>query len=407
MSRANDPDYVSLTLDGEEITLWQSYEIKISVLTQPAAFSLQTGNGELARKLLEKFHPGMDFGLSIAGRRIQSGILEGIEVPKGGATVVRLSGRDYLSKLLRCHIETAKSFYRPTYYELTRAAMDDVGITNKLVAGNGANLKAISKPIGTTTAKLAVSPFDPEKVDDLSEQQQEILSRQTGVALQGGGKTTFQAIRAKISGNWYDWLQKQYKPAGLFLWCAGNGDFVLSTLNTDAAPSYRFVRQRGLDRNAVNVLDHQWKNRADERHARYVVYGRSGVGPGGRHRITGEWVDVEMAAWGFNDVFVEENKKIRSKKEAQYLARRRCAENRRAGKQLSYTVRGHLIPTRISEDEVSVIYPDMTADVQDDELGVYGTKYIESVTYSRTPETTTTAELIDPQDLAFIAEPDL
>jgi prophage tail gpP-like protein len=409
MKARNDPDRIELTIGGVDVPLYQSYEIKVGVLTQPAAFSVKLGWGGAARDLLNSLHPGLEFVLKIDQTPIQSGLVESINVPGGGPTQLEINGRDHLCKMLKSHIESDKSFMRPTYYELVRAVMDECGMKeHKLHAGNGANLKSISKidHVEPSLHNLDLAPFSRGLLAASSQEDLLVLSRETNVPVQGGGggKVVYQALRAKLAGTWYDWLMNQLKLAGLFLWCGGDGTMIIAELSQKSAPIFQLIRQRGNDRNAVNVLSHSYRNATEDRHSKYIIHGRYGAGPGGRARFKGEWVDQEMVAWGFTSVYVEKDDDVKNKKEADYLARRRGAEARRGGRELTYTVRGHRIPENLAMFPGALWWPDTTADVKDDELGIYGTRYIESITFKRSEQTTTTLTLIDPEDLAFIAE---
>lgn len=383
-----DPDGVSIEVGGMGvIDLAQSYEVKASVMTQPSAFSFQVGWGDVAAELLKAICPGMQFVLRVAGTQVQQGVIEGVDVPPGGPSVVRICGRDNLCKLTKAQITVEKSFQHPTYYELVRSVMDYLEIEDPLWAGNDANRRTIAQRIKTT-------PKHDEMVKQI----------ETGVAPQGGGKVVFQALRAKIAQSWFDWLQEQLKLSGLFLWGGSDGEFILSRLNVDQAPLYRLFRKRGQVANTVNVLSHSARSHVENRFSKYIVHGRYGAGKGGRKRYKGEYQDPEMVEWGFKDSFVEIDDQIKSQRDADYMARRRCAEMRRASKSLSYTVKGHTVDSAFAEFDSAIWWPDTIVEVDDDELGIHGPKYIEGVTFRRGPETTTTLDLIDPEDLRFIAE---
>lgn len=382
-------DEVLLLVNGKALSIVESYEIKISVMTQPAAFSLRLGHGGVARKLIDYCPKGSAFQLLIGGVLVQSGIIDGLSVPSSDATVVEFRGRDYMRRLQNGHVEEDISFKERTYYDLTRKVMDLVGLNkHELVAGNGANRQAV------TAVRVPVVA-----TEDL------VKTTETGLQTSGGSKIEFKALRAKVGQRWYDWLQDKYKLAGLFLWCAGDGKFILSTPQPTVEPSVVLVRQRGVQRNTVNITGHSWRDDATNRHGKYIVYGRYGAGKGGRSKIRGEYIDDEMVAAGFPDVITYHDPDVSTQKEAKYLARRYASEERRAGWELSYTVAGHRTPSLIA-DGVAVWGPDTCAKVLDDELGITGPHYIEAVTFSRRPQTETRLELIRPSDLLYLAEKD-
>jgi len=380
-------DTVQLIIDGKATAICESYEIKVAVMTQPAAFSLRLGWSDVAKTLLDICRPGLGFQLKINDVLIQSGIIDSRGVPGGNSTVVEIKGRDYMRKLMNCHTEEDISFTEKTYYDITRRVMNLVGLDHhELVAGNGANRIAVTK------AAVAAVP---------AEEQVRVI--ETGLPSTGGSKMEYKWLKAKVGQRWYDWLQEQYRLAGLFLWCAGDGKFILSTPGFLTEPSYVAVRQRGVDRNAVNVLRHSFKDDTTNRHAQYIVYGRFGRGKGGRNRIRGEYVDPEMVNYGFSDVITYHDDHISTTAQAEYLARRYASEERRSGWELSYTFEGHHTPALIGTGS-AVWGPDTVAKVQDDELGITGPHYLESTTFSMNPQKETTVELIRPADLLYIAE---
>ena len=70
---------------------------------------------------------------------------------------------------------------------------------------------------------------------------------------------------------------------------------------------------------------------------------------------------------------------------------------------LSYTLAGHTTPRIGGRDRV-VWAVDTVVEVDDQELGIAGTFWIEAVEFSRGPETNTTITLMRPGDLVFGGE---
>lgn len=379
-------DTVSIEIDGETIQIVESYEIKLSMMVQPSALAMRIGWSDVAQQMLELCRPGLPYRLFVGDIQIQTGLIDSRAVPGGDSTVVEIKGRDHMRKLINCHVEEDLTFKEKTYFDITRHVMNIVGLDrHKLVAGNGANRIAVTK------AKVAAVP---------AEEQVRVI--ETGLPSVGGSKMEFKWLRARVGQRWFDWLQEQYRLAGLFLWCAGNGDFVLSTPGFLSEPSYVFRRQRGSDSNDVNILRHSFRDDTTNRHAQYIVYGRFGHGKGGRNKIKGEYVDGEMASYGFTDVITYHEDHISTTAQAEYLAARYAAEERRAGWELSYTLAGHRIPA--INGGIGLLGPDTIGKVMDDELGIKGNHYAESVTLSMSPQKEMTVSLIRPADLLYIAE---
>jgi prophage tail gpP-like protein len=166
-------------------------------------------------------------------------------------------------------------------------------------------------------------------------------------------------------------------------------------------PVCSITRQRDQTRKQGDAISFRYQDDTTMRHAAYIVYGRGGSGKEGRDLIMGTYVDEEMVAYGFQNSRTVTDDDCKSNAEADYIARRTCAEERRAGWQLSYTVSGHTYPSQFAKNSFGVWVPDTVCRVDDDELDIHGNFYIEAVTYKRSPETTTELTLMRPQDLIF------
>lgn len=385
-------DVVSITINsnngaGGEIKITESYEIKCSVMTVPAAFSLRLGWSDTAAKLLQLCVPGSLFQLRIGEVLIQTGIIDSRGVPSSDSTVVEIRGRDVMRYLMNSHVQEDVEFKEKTYYEITRRVLNLVGLgTHELVAGDGANRRAV------TATSLATTK---------GEDQVRVI--ETGLPTADGSKVEFRSHKAKVGQRWWDWLQDIYKLSGLFLWCGGDGNLILASPNPDQLPAYELTRQRGVPRNKVNVLTHSFRDDCTNRHAKYIVYGRFGRGKAGRNRIEGEWIDTEMLDRGFADVITYHDDDVMTTAQAEILARRYGSEARRGGYHLEYTVAGHRVPS-IFGGKVAVWGMNTLAAVSDDELGINGPHYIESVTFAMKPDKTTRLELIRPGDLLYLAD---
>lgn len=387
-------DTVHLRLGGklsesEEIAIAENYEIKMSILQQPAAFTLRLGWSKTAAEILSKYPPGTPFELRIGTRQnpvvVQSGVTMSRAVPQANFTQIEIGGRDYLAALFDSFVEEEQSFTQATYYDLTRKVLDLVGLTEAkghyLEKNNDNNRKLIS---GVTKAPRDASAI----VEEL----------ETG-AQTGTGKLIYNTIKAKVGTRYYDFLQKQYKLAGLFLWATGEGNFVLSRPNPNQDPAFRIFRSRDLSVDQTNVLDCHYRDDVTMRHARCLVYGRHGGRKAGRTKFSGEYVDQEMVDRGFNTVIVHYDADAKTQQEADYLARKIIAEERRAGWQLEYTVSGHRVIS--PANKIATWGPDLMCRVDDSELDIHDNFYIEAVTFRRSPATTTTVTLMRPEDLVF------
>lgn len=379
--------------EKEDVKIAENYEVKVSVMQQPAAFTLRLGASSTAAEILAKYPPGTQFELYVgaAGQRvqIQSGVVYSRGSPSGHFSQVELKGRDYLAALYDDEVQAEFTFPDRTYFELTRKVLNIVGLQEgggkfTLNPSNDANRTLLSR---VPTAK-------PKAKGEL------VTQIETG-ATAGAGKVVYQTIKARVGTRWYDFLQQQFKLAGLFLWATGEGNFVLARPRADMPPAYKIKRERGQIQDFGNVVECRFQDDITNRHQTYFVYGRGGIGKNGRAAIFGSWTDEEMTAYGRYNVRTIHDDDVKTNREADYLARKTCAEERRAGWQLEYTMSGHVTPSVVAKDGSAVWCPDTVCRVDDEELGIHSNFYIEQVAFTRGPETTTTVTLMRPEDLVF------
>ncbi len=380
-------DEVRLEIDGVRVAHAESYEIKVGILTQPAAFSFTVGHGGLVRDILDLATPGSKFKLSINGHVQQTGRIDGATVGGKSATVT-IRGRDMLAPLHDSYVQAEKSIKDAKYTDLVRKALAEVGLGKVPLATS--NLAARSIRTGRTTIELR----PPRTVE-------EILTEAAGKSATGPSGSTLShvTINAKFGETWYSHVKRELDRAGLFLWATPLG-FCLSEPNSAQAPTYRVARGRGQLRNDVTVEDFSFRNEATHRHSAVLVYGKGGFGKFGTKKDKGDFVDSEMVAWGYEQPLTIRDPHCENRSQAEFLARRRLAEERRNGWELTYIVTGHSSPSPLGGRAVWT--PDTVVDVHDDELGIKGPHYIEACTYARSGSgTTTTINLMRPTDLIF------
>lgn len=388
-------DAVKLRLGNADLAIVQSYEVKTSVLTQPGAFSLRLGWNKTAAELLKLATPGTPFELYIGSVQVMSGLTYGRAQPSSNFTQIEIKGRDYLGVLFDDEVAQEQSFTDDTYFKLTRRILDQVGLKEDTGDGQGGPTRFVLDDNNdnnrATVSRVKVKPRSRGEIVEL-----------TPTGMPGGaGKVFYKSVKTKVGTRWFDVLQDQYKFRGLFLWSTGSGNFVLTRPRADMDPTCQIKRTRGANRQQGDAISCRFQDDVTMRHATYTVYGRGGSGKEGRDEIRGAYVDEEMVAFGFRHARTVEDRDCKSNKEAEHIARRLCAEERRAGWQLEYTVSGHTFPSLVAKGSYGVWTHDTVCRVDDDELDIHGNFYVEGVSYSRSPETTTTITLMRPQDLVF------
>lgn len=391
-------DSILLQLGDTEIKIAESYEVKVSVFQQPSAFSLRLGSGSTAADILELARPGTPFKLSVytggSPRLIQTGLIDSRHVPSAAQTQVEVRGRDYMAHLFDAYIEEEQDFPQADFLSLTRAVMDKAGLTE----AKGHYIQVINdvNRFLLTGVKAKVRGEGTELAQELD----------TG-ALAGTGQLVYKTLKAKLGTRYYDFLQQQFKLAGLFLWASPDKTFVLA--RPLAKQDASFFLRRSRTSGQTNIIDCSFSDDTTMRHSKAIVYGKSGGGKRGVEICRGEFVDPEMQNYGFDKNIVVHDADVKTQAECEYVARRILSEQRRNGWKLDYTVSGHIVPSQNSYTGVAVWGPDTIVNVSDEEMHVDGDDslnfktnfYLEAVTYSRSPHTHTKLHLVRPGDLLY------
>jgi prophage tail gpP-like protein len=371
-------DRVRVVLNGEDILVAETYEVQQSILTQPSHFTLRFGWGDVLKGLIAKAQPNTPFQLFVGNTPRFTGQIDGYEASGDGSGggVLTLHGRDNLAPIHDAFITKEESFDNATYAQMADQAISEVSADYVIYYSNDANRKLTT---GIGVKPTAASGADPQE-------------NTTG--------PTAKQLRTRIGERMYEFLKREFDRAGLFLWAAGDGSLIVSAPNGNQVPFFRIVRQRGLTRNAVNVVSFQHRNATEGRYSEATVYARGGGKKYGRTKLHGSFVDTEMQGYGIQRPLVLRDANVTNAEQAEFYARRKLAETRRAGWSLVYTVAGHTIPS-LATGARAVWAPDTVVDVRDDELGLSGSYYLERVVFRRNPQTTTELTLMRPEDLVF------
>jgi len=327
-------------------------------------------------------------------RLLQAGVIDSRSVPNANYTQIEVRGRDYMAKLFDAFMEEEQEFPQPDYLSLTRAVMDKAGLTE----AKGHYIQVINdvNRFLLTGVKAKVRGEGTELAQEL----------ETG-AMAGTGQLVYKTLKAKLGTRYFDFLNTQYKLAGLFLWASPDKTFVLARPLAKQDASF-FLRRSPFKGN-TNIIDCSFSDDTTMRHSKAIVYGKSGGGRRGVEICRGEFADDEMLNYGFDKNVVVHDADVKTPAECEFVARRIIAEERRNGWKLDYTVSGHQVPSDNSYTGKAVWGPDTMVNVQDDELHVDGDDslnfrrdfYLEAVTYSRNPQTQTKIHLVRPGDLLF------
>lgn len=383
-----DPqDRIRLQLGDDEWLVAESWSVEESVLSQPSRWSVRLGFDTLAKQAYWRYPPRTPFLYTILGNIQANGRTDSrkIEQTNDGIELV-ISGRDALAPLNDSYVTVQTSFKDKTYTDIVKHAMDEVGLdSGRLLSTNASNRDA---RVGVPVKEIA----PPDVVDQLEQQVPGTIG-----AIQGD-------IQAKVGMRWLEFIRKQLDRAGLMLWAAANGDFILSAPNAQQKPTYTLYRDLGNTTVAgkSNIVHCSLEDNATDRHTAIVIYGRGGGRKHGQVKAKGLFADQEMIGWGYDQPKVLRDTYVQTGAQSAYFARRHLAEERRNGWRLEYTFAGHSLPAFGKPDNVrAVVIPDTVVWVHDELLGLDGFYYIESVRRQRSPETITSIRLMRPEDMVF------
>jgi len=384
----SDDDIVKLYINGS-ITKYTKYNVTLGIMAQPSTFSVSLGSGDVAGELLKKMTPRSLVELYVGPTRVQWGIVEDVSASSGGgATEVTLSGRDWITPLVKTYVRAEKSFGVATYYDLTRQVLDICGLADRPLDGNN----DVARQKATRSVKVKAEP-----ATDVVEQLE------TNAVTRPGTKIVYNRIVAKLGQTWWDFLKSQYKQVGLYLWATPDGGFVLARPTAKQRPLYYIRHGRGITRDQCNITSLPYQNKTSGRHSKCTVMSRVG-GKKGRGQVYGDWVDAEMVSYGFADEIVIHDNDCKTVAACEYLAKRTLAEERRANCSITVTVSGHTTPSLLDSGQMVVWMPDTMVTLRSEEYGFEDDFYIEEVTFSRGPQTTTTLKLMRKLDLIYLGE---
>jgi prophage tail gpP-like protein len=391
-------DRVRLVLDGSEVLIAESWDTVDSVLSQPSAWSLELGQGNVVSELLKKYPPHTPYELFIGNAQQFTGRIDarGAAQPPGGGTTVRFRGRDALAPLESSDIKAELSIEDPTYPRIVWKALQAVGIARMddpeppPPDGNPENLLKYTN-VANRSVKAGVKVVEILPVVTVTE----FLAGKLGI----GGESTGQC-RGKVGTTWHSFIRHYLDRAGLFLWAAADGTFVLSAPNINQKPVYEIVRRRNVD--FSNVVGMSFDDDTAHRHSDYTIYSHGGGKKHGASKAKGSFTDSEMVDYGFDYPGCLKDSFVQSADEAAYLARRKLSEQRRSSWKLTYTVRGSTLPVyKGANGARAVVTTDTIVHVDDEELGIVDDLYIESVRRRRGPGTTTEIRLMRREDAVF------
>lgn len=378
-------DRVRLTLDGHDVRVAESYDVRCSYLSAPGNFALRLGSGDVASALISLALPNNQFQIRVGDVLAQTGTVDGFEAEGStGGTEVTVHGRDAIAPLFDNYVDAETSFNDETYTafvgNVLKRVIDAAGKT--LAVDNAANRKIM------TGVPVLAPHSEPRTAIEIVEDA-------------GTQGSVQRAVQAKLGEKWYVCTRRHLDRAGLFLTASADGNYVLSRPNTTQPTLAKIFRGRGANPgdHRSNVLRARWRFDTTHRFTEVQIYTRGGGRKFGRGKELGLFTDQGMEAWGFHRPLILRDKTCTNGQQAEFLAHRHIADANRKGFVLEYQMRGHTAVSLVDGSR-AVWAPDTIVEVNDEEFGISGLFWVESVTFRRPPSTTTLV-LMRPSDLVF------
>lgn len=364
-------DTVRIQLGSDELRICESYEVERGIFTQPTSFAVALGDDSSAAGLWKRYPPRTPFKLWVDDRLIQSGFTDSRTISGVGAGFM-LRGRDILQDVHDSYTQEEKVYKAGKHSDFIFQVFQDANVPlPSLQFSNEAVRKAMAlgKPLGfPATAREEVTIPRP--------------------------------VQIKMGDTYYSFIKRVLDRAGLFLFATPQQDYVLSAPDKDQPAIYKVVHCPNKGRQVGDVINVSLSDSTVGRSAYYMVYARGGGKNKGRLVYQDGYPDEEMAAFGYKRTKTFRDWHIQNNAQAETLARRRIAEERRSSWRLTMTVSGH--STLALDGSRGVWTPDTMVHVKSDELEIDGPFYLESVAFRRNSDgTTSELRLIRPDDLIF------
>lgn len=438
----SDPiDTVDILVNGREVVNLKEYDVVFSYFTAPNTASFTLGSGLTSLDLMRMAPPGSSFAFRVNGVVQWVGFLDGFGRIGTGATEITFEVRDAMSQLVRAHVEHERTFNNATLEDLAKAAIADAlgaGIEYQLTADAAAWRSAVTgTPIVDkdtitktfTSGKIIGGPYPPElRVTSTGEAAgsayaQDLVAVRTGVTVVSTeqkktvarlkGYKADKPIKWEVGETYLAALKKDTDRGGVFLRAGVDSDgsdpwiFEIGAPNGKQAAAFLILNTRNPDvpENAVLCGPPQIRYVMTGRHSEYVVYGQAGGGKDGRKPVVGRFLDPEaLSGMPLPAKRVVKDAQVKNQKQANYRARKLCAEERRANRSFVYPIpHRHTLPRMSNPSERIIPVPDLVGHIRDDEHGIDGPMWVERVQHhsSASGGTFTNITMIDPTDLVF------
>lgn len=364
-------EFIDRTAVVRKVAICESYDVSCGVFTQPAAFALTLGHGGTVAEIKDLVEPHTLFRLKIGGTLVQSGFIDGYEIG-GEAAVVQIHGRDLLQEIHDSFTPVERTFSETSYIDFVKSVFQHAALDTPSVHFSDDGIRK------------AMAQGRPLPLPAIAREEKKIA----------------KPVTMKLGDRYFDLIKRVLDRAGLFMVMSPEGRVLLTAPNPNITALYRLVHAPDAPVYG-NVTDFHHVYNTIDRVSLYVVYARGGGKKLGAVKVYGQYPDLEMKKLLYRRSHTFRDWNVQTNEQAEIMARRRIAEERRKGWQLNVTVAGHR--TRLLGTNDWVIWrPDTMVRFDSDELNFHDIYYIENVSYRRGPSgTRTELRLIRREDLDF------
>lgn len=389
LGAANDRVTIELGLaPNNTIVICTFYEITRGIFDPPNEFSIRLGSGDVVRKLIQQYPKGSPFRLKVGGQTQFTGYTDGFEGDDNGhATELSFTGRDILAAIHDTEIEKEESFNADTHRALCEKAIARVNLLKPFEADRPSIIGSNAASRVQNTGQNIIAAEDSSEAQLLQ--------------IAGSAGDAYTVLRTHVGETLLNLLKRHLDAVGLFPWAAASGDIVVGVPNSKQPPLYKLVRRRG-GAPTSNVIGARLRDSNKQRYSEVVIVGKTTGHKYSKSTLKGTYTDDEVINSGVTKIRVLRNMDVTSIAHAEHLAKKELAACRRAGFFFEYTVAGHSAPSLLTNGKTRAVFaPDTVVAVDDDEYGLHGNFWIESVVYRRQPHTTTTIRMLSPDTLIF------
>lgn len=432
-------DTVDILINGKVVLNLKEYDVTFSYFTAPNTMSFTLGSGATALDLMRQCPPGSIVAVRVNGVVQWVGFVDGFERVGTGATEITFTARDAMVQLVRAHIENERTFNNITLENLAIEAIKGAGVAEPQLFSDAAawrsavtgvpilDTQTTSKTF--TSGKIVGKPNPPEiRIVSTGEAQgtpfaTDLVAVRSGVTVvETTQKKTVTRIKSFKADKPIKWdagetyltaFKKDGDRGGVFLRAGVDPDgldpWIFEVGAPDGQQPAKFwllnTRRENTPENAVLVLPPPIRYVMTGRHSEYVVLGQAGGGKDGRKQVRGVFKDPEaLSGMPLPAPRVVKDPQVKNTRQANFRARKLCAEERRANRSFVFVVpHRHTVPLIENPKTRMIPAPDTVGHVRDDEHGINGPMWVERVRHhsSVSGGTFTEITMLDPTDLVF------